>query len=242
MRRFHGCQFLVVFLLAGCPSAQAQEISAPAVVTLRGTEPTRVTPRPVDAEKGIAYTEIVADFRICGGQTITSLTTTVDWHDGTPAEPLTAVDPLWQGLLRGAHVFVAIGQFKFSIRMEARCYRDWGQGHTAWTDSATSDAGIANVYAAPAVTALNLSVATVTGGNPVDATVLLAAPAPPSGATVMLSSSKPFATVQATIRVPANARRQTAPILTVTPTPAGQTATISAVTSGPARTRNLKVN
>jgi hypothetical protein len=203
--------------------------------------PTGITPRAVIAEQGILFNGIAADFQICHGSGITSLTTTVNWHDGTPAEPLTPTDPLWQGHLQARHVFPITGPFPFSISMSARCYRDFGNGHTEWSESASATGG-AQVYAPLPVASLIQSATTVAGGTPVDATVVLTAPAPPSGVTVSLTSNKPFASVQGIVWIPPNARRQVAPVLTTSPVPAGQTATISAVSIGPARTRNLRVN
>lgn len=100
---------------------------------------------------------------------------------------------------------------------------------------------VTSVTVLPALSALNLSMKTIVGGNSLHGTVVLTGPAYSGGVTVNLSSSAPsVASVPASITVPAGMNIAVFPITTFA-VASSTPVTISAVSGGPAKTATLTV-
>ncbi len=92
----------------------------------------------------------------------------------------------------------------------------------------------------PQLQSLSLSASQVSGGGPVQGTILLSSAALAGGAAVALSSNSTAVSVPATVTVPAGSTSATFPVSTLTVT-ATQTATITAVYNGTSAHASLSV-
>jgi len=93
----------------------------------------------------------------------------------------------------------------------------------------------------PPVSSLTISSASILGGNTVNATVTLTAPAPAGGVAVTMISSDPAATVPATANVAAGVTTVVVP-MTTSHVAVSTAVTISASLGGVTKTANLTVN
>jgi hypothetical protein len=98
-----------------------------------------------------------------------------------------------------------------------------------------------NPSAAPTLTALSISPASLVGGNSATGTVTLSDPAPAGGLVVTLSDNSTAVTVPASVTVPAGATDATFTITTAT-VAAATSATVTATAGGVTRTATLAVN
>jgi uncharacterized protein (TIGR03790 family) len=138
-----------------------------------------------------------------------------------------------------ATVTVPQGAFYFIFTIETKSVG----ANTPVTFAATLDGArtVVNVTVLPVLSALNLSMKTVVGGNNVNGTVVLTGPAYAGGITVNLSSSDPsVASVPSSVTVPAGMNTAVFPITTFA-VASSTPVTISAVSGGPAKTATLTV-
>ncbi len=105
-------------------------------------------------------------------------------------------------------------------------------GQTLKSDVKVQHLGLAKV---------TISAATVVGGNQLTGTIKLTDPAPSDGFLVTLTSSETFATVPATVTIPAGAQTATFTITTTLPSAEAKDVTITATAQGASMKSGIKV-